>query len=487
MARRFDPRTAMLAGALAMAAVAALPAMAWAQPSPAIAALLAQGAHWAGQNRPDLALRAFERVLAADPRNPDALAGAAQAEAALGNRSAAERRLAELRAAVAPDDPRLVAAERGLRAAATDRAALADARRLAQSGQAAAAVARYRELFGGRTPPEQFAIEYYLTLGGTPDGFAEAREGLLGVVRARPGDPRAELALAQLLTFRPETRADGIARLRRLAAVPSVSREAIDAWRQALLWGGAAPAAVPALEAFLQQVPNDPAITRLLAEARALPPPPGPGDQARIAAFIELERNRLRDAAVGFEAALARNPNDADALGGLGVVRLREGRAAEARALLERAVAADPAAAERWRGALEGASYTVELAEARAQMQRNELDRAEATLRRATARDVPDRADAEALLGDVLLRRGDPVAAEQRYRAALSRRPEFGAALAGLNRALSAQGRTAEAAEIARRLPGPPRCAPRPRARATRRPPRPSCRTPSPPTRPTPG
>lgn len=455
MARRWNARAAALAAALAATAVSQ-PAMAQAPATPAIVALLAQGSHWAGQNRPDLALRAYERVLAADPRNPEALAGAAQAEAALGNRSAAERRLADLRAVVAPGDPRLIAAERGLRAAATDRAALADARRLAQSGQAAAAVARYRELFGGRTPPDQFAIEYYLTLGGTPDGFAEAREGLLGVVRARPGDSRAELALAQLLTFRAETRADGIARLRPLAAIPSVSREAIAAWRQALVWGGASPAAIPALEAFLQQVPNDPTATRLLAEARAIPPPPGPGDQARIAAFAELERNRLREAAAGFEAAIARNPRDADALGGLGVVRLREGRAADARELLERAVAADPASAERWREALDGASYVAELAEARGQMQRNELDRAEATLRRAIAREVPDRADAEALLGDLLLRRGDPVAAEQRYRAALARRPDFGAALAGLNRALTAQGRAAEAAEVARRLPEPP-------------------------------
>ncbi|MCX7686080.1 MAG: cellulose synthase subunit BcsC-related outer membrane protein [Acetobacteraceae bacterium] len=444
------------AAAVVAAALAGGPAAAQAPASPAIAALLAQGAHWAGQNRPDLALRAYERALAADPQNPEALAGAAQAEAALGNRAAAERLLGQLRALVPPGDPRLVSAERGIRVAITDRAALADARRLAQAGQAAAAVARYRELFGGRTPPEQFAVEYYLTLGGTPEGFAEAREGLAAFLRARPNDTRAELALAQLLTFRPETRAEGIARLRALVGIPSVSREAIAAWRQALLWAGASPAQIPALEGFLQQVPNDPQITRLLAEARTVPPPPGPGDEARIAAFAELERNRLREAAAGFEAAIARNPNDADALGGLGVVRLREGRAAEARALLERAIAADPRSAERWREALEGASYVAELADARAQMQRNELDRAETTLRRAVAREVPDRADAEAMLGDLLLRRGDPVAAEQRYRAALARRPDFGTALAGLERALRAQGRTAEAAEIARRLPGPP-------------------------------
>ncbi len=150
-----------------------------------------------------------------------------------------------------------------------------------------------------------------------------------------------------------------------------------------------------------------------------------------------------------------------------------------------------------WRPALDGASYAAELAEARAQMQRNELERAEATLRRALARDVPDRADAEALLGDLLAapRRSGGLA-EQRYRAALARRPDFGAALAGLNRALAAQGRTAEAAEIARRLPpppgapgqaAPPPCARKRRARAIRPRRRRCCSRRSPPIPPTRG
>jgi tetratricopeptide (TPR) repeat protein len=450
MPRLTVPAAFVAALLAAPAAMAQAPAA-----NPAIAALIAQGTHWTGQNRPDLALRAYERALAADPRNPDALAGAARAQATLGNRAAADRLLAELRAVLPAGDPRLAATERGLRAATTDAAAIADARRLAQAGQAAAAVARYREIFGG-PPPEQFAVEFYLTLGGTPGGFAEARAGLAEVLRARPNDARAELAFAQLLTFRPDTRAEGIARLRPLVAQPALSREAIAAWRQALLWNGAAPGAIPAIEGFLQQVPGDPQATRLLEQARAAPTGPTPGEEARIAGFAELERNRLREAAAGFEAAVARNPRDADALGGLGVVRLREGRLAEARSLLERAVATDPAAAERWRGALDGASYGAELAEARAQMQRNELDRAEATLRRALARDVTDRADAETLLGDLLLRRGDPVAAEARYRAALATRPNFSGALSGLERALRGQGRTAEAAEIARRLPQAP-------------------------------
>lgn len=421
----------------------------------ALGTLLAQGEHWLRENRPDLAIAAFERVLGADPTNADALAGAAQAEAARGNRGAAEALLARLRRAVGPGDPRIAAAEARLRGAAIDRDTLAEARRLAGAGQIAEAVARYREAFGGNTPPEPLAVEFYSVLGGTEQGFSAAREALAAIVARQPGDVQAQLALGRLLTYREPSRAEGIAMLRRLAGDPRVGSAATAAWRQAVLWMGANRAAIPELEAFAARNPNDAGIAQRLAEARAAPTgEPSPADLARQRGFEALEANRARDAEAAFEAAIAANRNDADALGGLGILRLRQGRAEEARGLLERAVAAAPARALQWRQALEGASYVTELAEARAAIRAGRTEVAEAALRRAVAREVPDRADAEALLGDILLRRGEAAAAEERYRAALARRPDFGAASTGLERALREQGRIAEADDLARRRRG---------------------------------
>lgn len=57
----------------------------------------------------------------------------------------------------------------------------------------------------------------------------------------------------------------------------------------------------------------------------------------RVAAYAALERGELATAASQFEQALAVNGRDVDALGGLGVVRLRQERFSEAQALLERA------------------------------------------------------------------------------------------------------------------------------------------------------
>ena len=261
------PRSRLLAGAahvpalalLLAAAPAAAQVLAVATPSgseKAIAALLAQANYWRLQNRPDQVARALDRVLAVDPRNPEALASAAQAQAQLGNRAAADALIARLRAA-SPADPRLQEADVTVRAATIDQDALLDARRLAQAGRGAEAVAQYRELFRSPTPPDSYAQEFYATLAGTEGGYDEARAGLARLVERSPNDQRLQLAYAQVLTYRDATRADGTARLRRLATGSNANGAATAAWRQALLWAGPNPAMVPELEAFLERHPND--------------------------------------------------------------------------------------------------------------------------------------------------------------------------------------------------------------------------------------
>ncbi len=439
-------------GLLGAVAAAALAGSAMAQTNGALAVLLQQARYWQDQNRPDLAIRSYDRALAADPRNADALAGAAEAQAAMGNRQAAEALLARLRS-VAPGTSAIAGAQDALRGAAVNRDTIEEARRLSRDGRVPEALTRYRDAFGAGAPPDAYAVEYWLTLAGTPGGWEEARRQLAALAARRPQDARARVAAAQVLTWREPTRAQGITELASLARDPMTSALAVQAWRQALLWLGTGPSAEGPLEAFLAVRPGDAAIERRLAEVRDPTRRAAEvGAETRQEGFEQLDANRLREAARSFEAALARNPEDADALGGLGVVRLREGRAVEARGLLERAIAANPARAANWRPALDGAAYSVELAEGRAQLRRGEFDAAEATLRRAVAREAADRTDAEVLLGDVALRRNDAAGAEQRFRTALARRPNFQPALQGLERALRQLGRTAEADDLARRL-----------------------------------
>ena len=258
-------------GAALLAAALAAPLPALAQGNAALAALVQQGRHWQAQQRPDLALRSFERALLADPQSPEALAGAAEAQAALGNRPAAEALLARLRA-VSPGTPAVAAAQEALRGSQVERSAIEDARRLAREGRVPEALTRYRDAFDGNRPPDAYAAEYWLTLAGTSGGWEEARRELAALAARRPQDSRARVAAAQVLTWREPTRAEGIAMLAQLARDPATGPQAVQAWRQALLWLGTGPSAEAPLEALLPVRPADAPPPR-----RSPPPAPAPG------------------------------------------------------------------------------------------------------------------------------------------------------------------------------------------------------------------
>ncbi|WP_338665828.1 cellulose synthase subunit BcsC-related outer membrane protein [Pararoseomonas sp. SCSIO 73927] len=451
----------------------ALALSAWAGPAPAqvtpvasgqpgaVDVLVRQAERWLAADRLELAGPAVERALAAEPNNPAVLAVAARLEVARGNRSAADAYLARLRTAGASPEQQSQA-ETAVRGATVDRGAIEEARRLARDGRTEAAAQRYRQVFGGQAPTDPYALEYYQTLSGTEAGRAEGQRGLAQLAGRSGATDRSRLAYAQSLTYAGNTRADGIRRLAELADRPEVAQEARQSWRAAIGFAGNDPAAAPQIEAYLQRYPDDAELRRRLEALRAQPAaaPADPNAAARQSAFARLEAGGSAgntDAARGFEAVLATNPNDADALGGLGIVRLRQGNQPEARRLLERAVAAAPDRAQQWQRALDAASYSTDLAEAQSRLRRNDLDGADTAARRAAMRQVDDRSDAEVVLGELALRRGDPQGAEQRFRAALARRPGFQPAQQGLNSALRAQGRAPAFATPRPAAPSAPR------------------------------
>ena len=157
-----------------------------------------------------------------------------------------------------------------------------------------------------------------------------------------------------------------------------------------------------------------------------------------------LNANRIQEAETAFQNVLAQTPQDPDALGGLGLVRLRQGNVAEARTLLSRAIAADPPHKARWEAALQGASVGEDYAAARTMIQRGQLDAAERQLRAILA-SGGDVGGAQLMLADVLSRRGDLSGAETQYRDALTRQPNNADALVGLAQILNRQGRNTDA------------------------------------------
>jgi tetratricopeptide (TPR) repeat protein len=413
----------------------------------AVALLVRQGQHWLDEGRPELAALSVARALSAEPNNINALLLGARVEAARGNRSASSAYAGRLRGAGATPEQQAIA-DSILHEASIDPAALEAARQLARGGHLDEAAARYQSLFGQGEPPPAYAREYYQVLASADSTRALGQRGLARLAARPDADDRTLLAHAEALTYTTSTRADGIARLAALTARPIVGAQAQAAWKQALGFYGQDPAVSPLLGAYLQRFPGDADIMRQQEAVRtAQPAPPGPTDLLSQGAFAALNSGALSASETQFTQLLAANPANADALGGLGIVRLRQNRPADAEDLLQRAIAAAPDRAAQWQRALDAASYTLELANARVLLRGGDAAGADAVLRQAVGRDVDDKTDAESMLGESALRRGDAQEAEQHFRAALARRPGFAPSVAGLNRALRAQGRLAEAPE----------------------------------------
>ena len=382
-----------------------------ADPSPtapvndALSVLLRQAAYWRDQNNPPRAINAAQRALRLDPNNADALAIIAEVQASTGNTVEAQQTLALLQQ-THPNAPQIYRAQQAVRVGAISPGTLNNARQLAQQGNAAQAVQAYQSLFGGgATPPDSLAVEYYQTLGATAGGYDAAVAGLAGAARRDPNDVRAQLAYAQALTYRQDTRQAGIDRLAVLANIPSIGPQARESWRQALGWLPEDQSSVAAINAYKARYPDDPATATLLANALN-PPHQAPGAQAVAQGYDAFHRNDLPQAQQFFQQALAANPSDASATGGLGLVLLKEGRTAEATTMLNRAMALDPKQASAWRQALAGASAGNAFAAAQAASNRGDLVQAEQDYRRLLAQQ-PSNAGLKMALAGVLAREGN--------------------------------------------------------------------------------
>lgn len=178
----------------------------------------------------------------------------------------------------------------------------------------------------------------------------------------------------------------------------------------------AAPAAPPPQS--IAATPG-PVRARAVAAAAAHPKPPAPPKDtgaARAAGFHTLDTGNLDLAAKQFERAIALNAQDADALGGLGIVRLKQSRFAEARDLLERAARRGDGA--KWAEALGSARFFAGLADARAALARGQLTEAQTTTEALVRSGYTDTAPALELLGQVYEAQGRYADAADIYRQA---------------------------------------------------------------------
>ncbi len=432
----------------------------------AVRVLMDQATYWQGKYQPEKADEALSRVLSLDPRNADALALQAQTAADRGDQQLARSALSKLQAA-RPDDPRIQTIEQSMRLGPIDPNTLAQARQLAAAGKGEEAVAAYRKVFRGSVPPAGLATEYYQVLSNTDGNFDAGRNGLADLLRANPDDLRAQLAYAELLTYRDGTRDEGLARLERLVTNPTIADQANRDLKQTLLWLPISQASVPAMQAYLARFPNDKDIQQRVELAR------NDIGGLRVEGFDALEANQTGAAESAFTRALAKAPNDSDSLIGMALVRLKQRRPADARALLQHAIEIDPDKAAQYQplidstdpkaiarasatggnnggntdyGAAAARKIRAQYAEVAALTQHGEFAQAEAHLRALMGR-KPNFGN-YLQLADIQARAGKLAQSEASYRTALRSQPRNVAALGGLAGVLAREGQTDEANRI---------------------------------------
>ncbi len=424
---------------------------------PASKALLEQGLFWQAKGNNERAAEAWRKLSQLDPSEPRALYGLAQVEINL-KRSAADL-LARLRV-LDPNSPYVALLEQDIHLRTGDGPrALDKARQLYESKQIEPAIAQYRAAFQGKEPQGDVGFEYYRVVGESTTGWKEARRGLERLLKASPKDPHIEMNLAFLLARaeapRYETRVEGIERLSRLALNPAVSDQATENWKLALVWLGVTkPDMLSLFDTFLKLHPDDSEVRELRAagvkklqvQARASElTSVNPQVSAGLKA---LEQGDLVLAESEYLTRLKTHPNDMDAVGGLGLVRMRQDRLEESQTLLTRAQQKNGGS---WSKALQTARYLGLVEQGTTAQREGDVARARSLLQQAIKLDSTQSA-AELALAALQADAGEFDAAEKMYRQLLSRNSGDTDALRGLALVLATADKPVEALKLIERL-----------------------------------
>lgn len=446
----------------ALMITAAIPGVAVAQDA-VTKALIEQGKFWQSRGDYDKSAEAWTKLLRLESKNPDALLGMGLVELSKGRADVARNYLNQLKSNGAPR-AQIAQLERALDAGKPDSgSALESARALARSKQYDEAVKMYKEYFGNQRPTGLLALEYFQTLGATRTGWDEARRELESLSKASPNDDRYALAYAQHLSYREASRRQSIQILSSMSGSGAVGQQALQSWRQALLWLESRPADNALFRAYLERNPNDAAIRERLEGNQPAAAPPIVRETrdpvlereaitGRLisSGFQALDGNNLAAAERDFQQVLSQNANNRDALGGLGIVRLRQERFKDAEGLLGRASRGERG--ERWNEALNAARMGNLTVQATTQLNQGRMAEAKKTY--SELRKVPGGAErADVGLAKLAYEEKDFQTAETLYRAQLKKNPQNADARVGLVLTLSAMGRAGEAQSLIDGMP----------------------------------
>jgi thioredoxin-like negative regulator of GroEL len=412
-----------------------------AQNDAALKALFDQANYWHEKSHDDLAMESLKKVLMVDANNTQAMYLMALWTQQNGDLQTSAQWRARL-AQVSPGDANLQALDNAKQMTQVPQGQLSLARQQARSGNVPAALATWRSMFNGDTPPPSLAPEYYLTMAGDKSLYPQALAQLKSFAVQNPQDTAARVALGKMLTWREDTRRDGILLLEPMA---SGSKDADDGLRQALLWLGPQPGDERFYDTWLQRHPQDTDVQNYYRK--------NVGGAAKGAGYTALNSGDAGAAKRKFEQVLQTNPDDADALAGMGYIAQRSGDYKAAAQYLNRAAnQGGDASTERKEQATDAAFYG-QLADAQQKLKEGNISQALA-LSSPLAQESGERGTAAKLFrADVLRQNKDYSQAEQTLRSVLNDQPQNGPARENLYYVLRDQNKTEEAQTVLRTLP----------------------------------
>ena len=283
-------RRLIAAAALTWCACAALSAAAW---PPADQQLLHSARFWEAHDRGDLAQLALKKLVAARPDEPQALSALGELDLRLNDFQAASQVESELTRRFA-DSAAAQDFATGVRVATRDRLRFASIRRLVELGRTAEVKPQLDRLFPQGRPGGTLGIEYYLLLARTPGGAAPARAGLRRLADEHAGDPRYQLALAQLMVRDSDTALEGVTLLQQLVQRDDVRRDDADRLlASGLMRLGPEQAPEPALAAYLARNPQDTELAGLRGEQQRLAEERGLLSPAALSQAVPALQRRL--------------------------------------------------------------------------------------------------------------------------------------------------------------------------------------------------
>lgn len=412
----------------------------------------------------DMAKQLWQQVLYVDPNNTEALAGMARAAKLEGKNEDAAKYEAQIRA-INPNDPNLQRLA-NVGSAGSTNSELGEAGRLAQAGQYAQAMTILRQVYGSNPPAGDPALAYYQTEAATEEGRPHAIAGLRALVDKYPQDSRYQIALGKILTYNPRTRPEG----RKLLAKHPNDPDAQEALRQSLIWDSQNPSTAPDIRAYLTHHPDQQLQTALEQQkaqrkasgggvpARPQTPEEKAAQQAVVtrnaeekAAYASLNGHRTSEAEDRFKALLAANPQNRQALAGMGYVRMQQSNFGGAISYLEQAQQGglkDPSVEK----ALSDSRFYYTMQTATAALNQNDLKTAQAQFQSALNMRPNDPTALEGL-GGTLLKGQQPQAALPVYTQFLKAAPGDRAAWRGLMMAQYGAGRYNDALATDQHVP----------------------------------